>query len=358
MPDPTTAGSERNPGGTPGATPIGPLKAPTLDEVAERAGVSRSVASRAMNNARHVSPVKRDAVARAAEELGYVPNPTARALATSRVGSVVLAVSNDDPALFGDPFFAQVLVGVAEALERSDLDLTLILASSAHGQARLARLLRSHRSDGVMLMALRGDDPLNRVAAATDLPVVFGGRPLTGEPRWYVDMDNRGGARMATEHLLGSGRWRIATVTGPMDLEAAVARYRGFVDAMAVEGLRSDWVEHADFSHDDGARAMARLLAAHPDLDAVFAASDNIAAGALRALRAAGRRVPEDVAVVGFDDLEVARHTEPELTTVSQPIRAFGQEMATMLVRLIAGERPTPIILPTRLVVRGSAPAL
>lgn len=356
MPDPTTAGPvdrrETSPGGAPGPA----LKVPTLDEVARRAGVSRSVASRAMNNARNVSPAKREAVARAATELGYVPNATARALATSRGGSVVLAVSHDDPALFGDPFFSQVLVGVAAALDRSELDLTLMLASSERGQARLERLLRSRRSDGVMLMALRGDDPLNRLAAATELPVVLGGRPLHGDARWYVDVDNRGGARLATEHLLASGRRRIATITGPTDLQASVARYEGFADAMAVARLASDLVEHADFSFEGGARAMERLLAAHPGVDGVFAASDNMAAGAVRALKAAGRRVPEDVAVVGFDDLEIARHTEPALTTVSQPIRGLGQEMATMLVRLIGGESPTPVILPTRLVVRGSAP--
>lgn len=357
MPDPTTAGprdrqQERPPGEGPGQV----LKVPTLDEVARRAGVSRSVASRAMNNTRNVSAAKREAVARAASELGYVPNATARALATSTVGSVVLAFSHDDPTLFEDPFFAQLLVGVAGALERSDLDLTLLLASSERGRARLQRLLRSRRSDGVMLVALRRDDPLNRVAAATELPVVIGGRPLDGDARWYVDVDNRGGARVAAEHLLRSGRRRIATITGPMDLEASVARFHGFADALAVERLPADRVEHADFSYEGGARAAERLLAAHPDLDGLFAASDNMAAGALRALKAAGRRVPEDVAVVGFDDLEIARRTEPALTTISQPIRGLGQEMATMLVRLIDGESPTPIILPTRLVVRGSAP--
>jgi DNA-binding LacI/PurR family transcriptional regulator len=357
MADPTTTGPEDGqleglP--VPGATPS--FRVATLDEVARRAGVSRSVASRAMNNARNVSAPKREAVARAASELGYVPNATARALATRKVGSVVLAMSHDDPALFGDPFFSQVLVGVAAALERSELDLTLLLASSERGQARLERILRTRGSDGLMLMALRRDDPLNRVVAQTDLPVVLGGRPLGVEARWYVDVDNRGGARVAAEHLLRSGRRRLAVIAGPDDLQASVARHQGFADAMAVEGLRSDRVEHADFTYDGGVRAMTRLLAAHPDVDGVFAASDNLASGALRALKDAGRRVPEDVAVVGFDDLEIARHTEPALTTVSQPIRGLGQEMATMLVRLIDGDSPTPMVLPTRLVVRGSAP--
>lgn len=357
MPDPTPVGSEREPQRTPRLTSSDPLRPPTLDEVARRAGVSRSAASRAMNNARHVSPIKREAVERAARELGYVPNATARALAMSKAGSVVLAVANEDPAFFGDPFFSQVIVGVATALEKSEIDLTLMLASSANGRARLERLLKSRRSDGVMLMALSGDDPLNRVAETTDLPVVFCGRPLSGEPRWYVDADNRGGARRATEHLLSSGRTRVATITGPMDLEASVARYQGFADAMAMVGLSSDWAEQADFSPEGGAHAMTRLLAAHPELDAVFVGSDNMAAGAIRALKAHGRRIPDDVAVVGFDDLAIAQQTEPSLTTMSQPIRALGHEMATMLIRLMEGEDPSPIILPTRLVVRGSAPA-
>ncbi|MBT0993786.1 LacI family transcriptional regulator [Cellulomonas sp. DKR-3] len=340
----------------PASDAVFPRRAATLDEVARRAGVSRSVASRAMNNVRNVSAAKREAVALAARELGYVPNSTARALATKRVGSVVLAVSHDDPAMFGDPFFSQVLAGVAAALDRSELDLTLLLASSERGQARLERLLRSRGSDGVMLMALRRDDPLNRIVAATDLPVVLGGRPFEGDARWYVDVDNLGGGRLAAEHLLASGRRRLATITGPLDLQASVARSRGFADALAARGLPADQVEEADFTYDGGYRAMTRLLAAHPDTDGVFAASDNMASGALRALRAAGRRVPEDVAVVGFDDLDVARHTEPELTTVGQPIRGLGREMATMLARLIEGDTPTPIILPTHLVVRGSAP--
>lgn len=331
---------------------------PTLDEVARRAGVSRSAASRAMNNARNVSPAKREAIERAAEELGYVPNATARALVTNRVGSVVLAFSGDDPAFFGDPFFSQVVVGVATVLEKAELDLTLVLASAPNGQARIERLLRSRRTDGVMLMALRRDDPLARVADATDLPIVFCGRPLTGDPRWYVDADNRGGARSATEHLLRSGRRRLAVITGPMDQEASVARWQGFVDAMAVAGLAPSLVEHADFSHDGGARAMARLLLADPDLDAVFVASDNMAAGAVSTLRAHGRTVPGDVAVVGFDDLDVARHTDPPLTTVHQPVRALGHEMASMLIRVMDGESPSPIILPTHLVVRESAPSL
>lgn len=334
-----------------------PARRPTLDEVARRAGVSRSAASRAINNARHVSKATRQAVEQAIQELGYVPNPSARALATQQAAAVILAVSHDDPALFADPFFAQVIAGVSAALETTDLVLMLALASSRHGRERVQRVLRSRRADGVMLLALRGDDPLYRLAEQLGLPVVVGGRPLRGEPAYYVDADNRGGARLATEHLIATGRRRIATITGQLDTWAGSERLRGFQETMAFAGLDNTRIEHGDFAEESGAQATRRLLAAHPDLDAVFAASDNMAAGALRTLKALGRAVPADVAVVGFDDLPIAQHTDPALTSVNQPIQALGHEMAEMLVSLINGERPTSLILPTRLVVRESAPA-
>ena len=333
-----------------------PARRPTLDEVARRAGVSRSAASRAINNARHVSRATREAVERAIQELGYVPNPSARALATQQAAAVILAVSHDDPAMFADPFFAQIIAGVSAALETTDLVLMLALASSRHGRERVERVLRSRRADGVMLLALRGDDPLYHLTEQLGLPVVVGGRPLHGEPTWYVDADNRGGARLATEHLIAGGRSRVATITGQLDTRAGADRLRGFQEAMAVAGLDNTWIEQGDFGEDSGAHATARLLAAHPDLDALFAASDNMAAGALRTLKAHGRSVPADVAVVGFDDLPIARHTDPPLTSVNQPIQALGREMAKMLVSLIDGEQPSALILPTRLTVRASAP--
>ncbi len=333
-----------------------PARRPTLDEVALRAGVSRSAASRAINNARHVSKATREAVEHAIRELGYVPNPTARALATQQAAAVILAVSHDDPGLFADPFFGQVIVGVSAALETTDLVLMLALASSSHGRERVQRVLRSRRADGVMLLALRGDDPLYRLTQQLGLPVVVGGRPLHGEPTWYVDADNRGGARLATEHLIATGHSRIATITGQLDTRAGADRLRGFQEAMAVAGLDNTWIEHGDFGEESGAQAAARLLSAHPDLDALFAASDNMAAGAMRMLKARGRSVPADIAVVGFDDLPIARHTDPPLTSVNQPIQALGHEMAKMLISLINGERPSALILPTRLTVRESAP--
>ncbi|MET7281425.1 LacI family DNA-binding transcriptional regulator [Kribbella sp. NPDC005582] len=327
----------------------------TLDEVAERAGVSRSAASRVINNAPHVSKAKRDAVQRAVSDLGYVPNATARALATQQVGAVVLAISSDNSQVFTDPFFAEVAVGVNSVLEETELELVLQLATSTRGQTRLEQVLRTRQADGVMLMSMHGDDPLAQIAENSDVPVVFGGCPVGFEPRYYVDADNRGGARLATEHLVAIGRTRIATITGRMDEGAGTARYKGYQDALAVAGLDASRVVYADFSEESGGRAMEQLLADHPDLDAVFVASDQMAISAMRVLKDSGRTIPGDVAVVGFNDVVLARHTEPPLSTVSQPIQSLGREMARMLLALIAGESPTPLILPTRLVRRASS---
>ncbi|MEO3755821.1 LacI family DNA-binding transcriptional regulator [Streptomyces sp. B6B3] len=332
-----------------------PRRQPTLDEVAERAGVSRSAASRALNNAPHVSRAKREAVHRAIRELGYVPNTTARALATRQRGAAALVISGETPSIFADPFFARVIVGASAALEEADLHLMLCLAAADRGRRRLEELLRARGVDGVMLMAVRENDPVLHIARETELPVVFGGRPAGYEPPWYVDADNVGGARQATEHLLARGRRRVALICGLLDTEVSRARHRGYREAMILAGLEPFAPEIGDFTEPSGASAMAELLKRHPDVDGVFAANDNMAAGALRALRGAGRVVPRDVAVVGFDDLDIARIAEPSLTTVHQPIEALGRETARMLVALIAGEAPSPLILPTHLVSRSSS---
>jgi len=332
-----------------------PRRQPTLDEVAERAGVSRSAASRVINKAPHVSRATREAVDRAIKEMGYLPNRTARALATQQTGIVALAISHDHPELFADPFFAQVIVGVSAALEETDLHLLLCLASSGRGRSRLTNLLHTRGVDGIMLMALHGDDPLTGIVRQAGLPAVYGGRPWHSEPQFYVDSDNLGGARLATEHLIGLGRRRIVAITGQMSTDVGEARFRGFREAMIIAGLTPAGTAEGDFTEAGGAAVMRELLDRHPDLDAVFAANDNMAAGALRVLSEAGRAVPADVAVVGFDDLSIAERTDPPLTTVHQSIQALGTEMARMLIGLIGGQERTPLLLPTRLVVRGSA---
>ena len=268
---------------------------------------------------------------------------------------MVLAVSGDGPGVFADPFFAQIIVGASTALEKTDLHLMLSLASAGHGQQRLQNFLRTRGADGVMLVALRGDDPLIEIAAQSGLPTVYIGLPIHGTPPHYVDVDNAGGARAATEHLLRGGRRRIAMITGPDDTTVGRERRRGCTEALLLAGLEPYATEPGDFMRAGGAKAMRALLDTHPDLDAVVAANDNMAAGALEVLRDTGRAVPGDVAVVGFDDLPVATHTDPRLTTVHQPVQALGREAARMLIDLLNRTQPDPFILPTRLIVRESA---
>ncbi|WP_328874684.1 LacI family transcriptional regulator [Streptomyces sp. NBC_00287] len=332
---------------------------PTLEEVAALAGVGRGTVSRVINNAAGVKDSTRRAVERAIAELGYVPNLAARSLAGRRADAVALAMTERDWRLFGEPFFSEIVRSVGDALADTSVQLLLTLVRTDAERRRFVEYARGGRVDGVLLMSVRAEDKLPDMLAEAGLPTVLLGRRSGDEHVTYVDADNVGGARGAVEHLLRGGRRRIAAVTGPLDMYVTQCRLRGYQEALADAGLDPlpSLVVEGDFTEDSGRRATAQLLERHPDMDAVFAASDTMAAGALGVLRAAGRRVPEDVAVIGFDDFTLAQHTEPSLTTVRQPLEEIGRTM----VRLLLEEMEQPevawrhVILRTRLVVRDSA---
>ena len=332
---------------------------PTLDEVAVLAGVSRATVSRVVNDSPRVSPEARDAVLAAIAELRYVPNRAARSLVTRRTDTLALVLSESDTMVFSDPFFASIVRGVSAAIADSELNLVLLSARDAREQEKVGRYARQGHVDGVILMSLHSDDPLPDILTAAGVPLVLCGRPYDDRAVAYVDADNRGGATQATRHLLARGRRRIATITGPQDMNAGVDRYAGYRDALEEAGHppAPELVAHGDFSEAGGARAMAELLERAPDLDAVFVASDPMAVGALRALRAAGRRVPADVAVVGFDDAAIAATCDPPLTTVAQPLSDMTPLLTELLLRQIDGGAETveTRVCPTRLVVRESA---
>ena len=329
---------------------------PTLEAVALRAGVSRATVSRVVNGNPNVSESVRDAVTRAVKELGYVPNPAARSLVTQRTDSVALIISEPPDRVFSDdPFFAGVIRGVSQELEAAGLQLVLMMTEANADHSRIEAYVTGGHVDGVMLISLHGADPLPGALARMGLPVVCGGRPLARVDLPYTDSDNAGGAETAVRHLLAQGRRRIATIAGPQDMNAGIDRLTGYRSALRDTDRRS-LIAVGDFTRESGEQAMRQLLEDDPDLDAVFVASDPMAMGALRALHQAGRRVPEDIAVVGFDDIGSARYTEPPLTTVRQPIEGLGQQMVRLLLRRFAGETITnPVILPTELVPRDSA---
>lgn len=339
--------------------------APTLEMVARVAGVSRATVSRVVNGSPKVSPEVAAAVNDAVKRLRYVPNRAARSLASRSSNAIALVVPEDVTTFFGDPYFAEIVKGIMSRIDDSDYVLNLLVASS-DPRHKTRAYLESGVVDGALVISHHTGDEI--VLADSTVPLVFGGRPVDGlvEGATYVDVDNEAAAEVGTRHLIDLGRRRIGSITGPLDMRAGVDRLDGFRAAVSAAGLPDDLVESGDFTAEGAAAATRRLLdrvgasargSDGPGIDALFVASDLMASGALAVLAERGVRVPDDVAVVGFDDSPVATRTAVPLTTVAQPSEEQGRTMAELLIRLISGDDDVPkqTILPTRLVVRESA---
>lgn len=331
-----------------------PARRPTINDVAAAAGVSRGTVSRVLNGGHDVSDVAQEAVERAMRKTGYVVNQHARSLVTQRSQSVAFILSEPQDRLFEDPNFNVLLHGCTQALARHDITLLLTLAGSHEDRQRVGRYLTAGHVDGALLVSTHMGNPLLDELLARGLPVVACGKPLGYERSVaYVAADDRDGAYQMVSYLRSIGRRRIATITGPQDTSGGVERLAGYRDAL-VE-VDPALIVNGDYTRAAGEAAMERLLEQAPDLDAVFVASDLMATGALTALQRSGRRVPEDVAVGGFDDSHLATSTHPALTTIRQPYSQISAEMVRLVLRLIEGDRPTAVIVPTELVIRGSA---
>ncbi len=333
---------------------------PTLEDVAAYAGVSRSTASRALNDDAYVSPRSRAKVLDAARDLGYSPNQAARSLVTRQTGAVAVVLSEPEAKVLDDPYFATVMHSAYRELAATGVQMLLMFVDSRDDVQRTVRFLEGGHVDGALVFAPHQGDPLPTALRLLRVPVVFGGRPGTGRRGVHaVDFDNRAGARLAVRHLLDTGRRRIGTVTGMLDHPAAADRLAGWRSALEEAGVdHAGLSEAGDFTMASGESATAALLGRVPDLDGVFAASDLMAAGAMRALRAAGRTVPDDVGVVGFDDHPaLAPAMTPPLTSVHQDPREQIRQMVRRLMSLLAGDevRPGTTVLPVTLAVRDSA---
>lgn len=334
-------------------------KRATLEVVAARAGVSRATASRVLRGSVNVSDAARDRVLRAAEEVSYSVNRAARALVTRRTDSIAFLVAESQERTFHDPYFLGVLRGAqAEAADAGN-QIVFVIASSEEQSARFTRFVGGGHVDGVLLVSLHGDDTLAIDLERLGVPTVLNGRPFDPQSGLFsVDSDNVGGARKAVDLLIARGARRIATITGPLDMAVGQDRLAGYRAALAEAGrtARACSVCEGDFTVDGGAAAMRRLLDAEPGLDAVFVASDLMAIGALRTLTEAGRKVPDDVAVVGFDDAGEAQLAVPPLTTVRQPLEELGRTMTRVLLARVSGAAvEARTVLPTELVHRASA---
>ncbi|MFD8984399.1 LacI family DNA-binding transcriptional regulator [Streptomyces sp. NPDC059564] len=376
-----------------GRTGAGTGAAPTLEDVARAAGVSRATVSRVVNGVRNVDPAIRDAVQRAVAATGYVPNRAARSLVTRRSGAVALVVSgtgagggagsgagagrDDDAArVFQDPFFGRVAGAVVRALRPRGVHPVLMFADAPEDRAQVLAHLGQGGADGALLVTPHADDPLPGMLAGAGLAAVRFSRPEPGAPPLdWVDLRHREGGALAAGHLTRRGRRRLAVIAGPGRLAASRERVAGFLAAAgagagagaaigaaagagaAIGAWAAPPVVEADFTLEGGERAMRRLLAERPDLDGVFAANDLMAQGACLVLGEHGRRIPQDVAVVGFDDSSAASACRPRLTTVRQPVEAMATEMVRLLLHRLASPTapPAEVLFTPDLIIRDSA---
>ena len=328
---------------------------PTIRDVAAAAGVSRGTVSRVINGGHWVSPEARAAVEAAIETTGYYANHHARSLATGRANSVAFLLTEPTQLLFDDPTFSILLRGAAESVAKRHQTLVLLLAGTDEERQNVAHFVGSGHVDGVLLISSHERDPMLETLIAAGIPTVACGIPLGHQDEvTTVSIDEVGSARAATRHLIDSGRSRIAMIAGPPDTPGGKYRLVGYREEL---GARYDdaLVEIGDYSTASGAAAMERLLERTPGIDAVFAASDRMAAGAISTLHRHGKEVPQDVAVIGFDDSGLAERMDPPLTTMRQPFDQIAEHMVELLGTVVDGREAASITLPAPLVERATA---
>lgn len=329
-------------------------KRPTIRDVAAAAGVSRGTVSRVINGGHWVSPEARAAVDEAIRTTGYTANHHARSLATGRANSLAFLLTEPQHLLFADPTFSILLRGAAEALAQRHMTLVLLVAGTAEERENVGHFVGAGHVDGVLLISSHESSPMLDMLMAARVPTVACGIPLghAGDIP-TVSVDEVASARAMTRHLRDQGRSRIAMIAGPSDTPGGRYRVVGYREELGAD-FDPLLVEEGDYSQDSGAAAMAALLARAPDIDAVFAASDRMAAGAMATLRKAGRTVPGDVAVGGFDDSGLAESLEPPLTTMRQPFADISSAMVELVLQVINGAEASSRTLPTSLIVRQS----
>ncbi len=328
----------------------------TLEEIARLSGTSRSTVSRVINQDPHVSPDTYAKVMEVVRRMNYQPNAAARSLAAGHSRILGLVIPTTVSSLFTDPYFPILIQGVSSACLAQDYSVMLWLADAEYERRTIRQVLYNGFIDGVVVSSMAVDDPVVEALVESSIPFVLVGRHPTNSRVNYVDVDNCRGAEEMVGHLFRAGYRRIATITGPYNAVSGLDRLEGYRAALRSRNLAidEDLIVESDFSEMGGYRAMQRLLEVHPQ--AVFVASDSMAVGALRAVQDAGLRVPEDIAVVGFDDMPFAARTTPALTTIRQPIQKMGAMAAEMLIDLIMhpSEGGRRVILPTELVIRAS----
>lgn len=334
----------------------------TLEDIAREVGVSRSTVSRVVNGHPNVREDVRKRILEVIDHTGYHPNAAARTLASQRSRMIGLVLPRTINSFFTDPYFPQFTQGIAQACNQTDYTLGLFLAGSREDEEKLfPRVSRRGFLDGVLVQSGHGQigERLTERLIDANIPLVIVGRPSRPDGASFIDVDNAEAAYNAVSHLARIGHQRIATITGPATSTVGIDRKEGYLRAVVERGRTVDeaLITEADFTEAGGYYAMQRLLPAKPD--AVFAASDIMAVGAMRAIREARLAIPEDIALVGFDDIPLAALSDPQLTTVRQHVLQFGISAVELLTDLIEnGLTPRRrIIMATELVIRESCGA-
>lgn len=330
----------------------------TIADIAEAAEVSRATVSLALNGKPGVAPATCKRIMEIAERLNYQPNAFAKGLVLRRTETLGVIVPD-----ISSPFYAGLVRGVEQEASANGYHLILCTTAGKLSKEELyLRLLGERRIDGMILMTPRGDEETIRRVQGEEFPLVVVDRDIQAADEVVeVIVDNLHGALTATEHLIELGYQRIGFINGIPELQASRDRLRGYRLALQEHGIvpHDDWICTGDFQEEGGYRCMQKLLDVNPPLDAVFAASDLMAVGAIKAIREAGKRVPDDIAIIGFDDIPLAAHLDPPLTTMRQPMAEMGAMASRLLLHLIKGEEvfQRKAILQTELIVRASCGA-
>lgn len=335
----------------------------TSRDVADRAGVSRTTVSFVLNDVpgANISQETRERVLQAAQELGYVPDAAARSLASRRTHTLGLVLVRNQSHIAADAFLPQVIHGLTESTRQAGFHLLLEPVEDISHPDAYIHLVRAKHIDGIVLSGPRFDDKQLTTLVKEGFPVVLLGQ-LPAKSACFVDVDNRSAARVAVEHLIQVGHQRIACITNAsLEYTGSADRLAGYRDALQAAGLAYEerLVRLGDFVPESGYQAAHSLLQRMPPPAALFVASDVVAFGAMAAIRERGLSIPDDVALVGFDDVPLARYVDPPLTTVRLPAAELGRQAGKMIIGLIqnGGVVAKQMILETKLIVRASCGA-
>jgi len=332
----------------------------TSQDVADLAGVSRTTVSLVLNDVQgiNISPQTRQKVREAAEKLGYIPNATAQALATRRAKAIGLVMTRSPHHIASDTFLPQILGGLLDSIKQHKLRLLIESVEAEHQDRIYLELARAKQIDGMILLTPRIDDSGLKKLEEVDIPSVLMGK-LENSKFYTVDVDNHLSAKKAVQFLLKLGHTHIACISNARPSYAASPdRVLGYKEVLTEAGItvEEDLIQYADFDPQSGFTCMQALLATGKKFTAAFVASDNVAMGAKSALREAGLRIPEDISIIGFDDIPWAQYSDPPLTTVRLPAQKLASEACLMLLDLMQGKEPKEqhLVLDTELVVRKS----